>query len=176
MSALDAPGTAAAAVSLQGLVDPRLVFLDVPGDTAAAALEALADRLAGSGVVTDAGDLARRLIEREKLGCTAVGGGVAIPHTKSKNVDDLRLAVATLRPGADFCAPDGVPVSIVFLVISPAQSPALHLQALARISRLLRTPGFRERLLAAKTAEEIVSILCDADAAPTGEFPIRSRA
>ena len=64
-----APGTA----SLQGLVDPRLVFADVPGTTAGEALEALSNRLSAAGVVSDADDLARRLLEREKLGCTAVG-------------------------------------------------------------------------------------------------------
>jgi mannitol/fructose-specific phosphotransferase system IIA component (Ntr-type) len=165
-----APGAA----SLQGLVDPRLVFADVPGATAGEALEALSNRLSAAGVVADADDLARRLLEREKLGCTAVGGGVAIPHTKSKSVDDLRLAIATLKPGADFGAPDGVPVTLVFLVISPAQSPALHLQALARISRLLRQPGARERILAARTPREIVSAVADADA-PTAEHGVLER-
>jgi mannitol/fructose-specific phosphotransferase system IIA component (Ntr-type) len=166
-----APGAA----SLQGLVDPRLVFTNVPGSTAQEALDALAERLSSAGVVADAGDLARRLLEREKLGCTAVGGGVAIPHTKSKSVGDLRLAIATLDPGADFGAADGIPVKLVFLVISPAQSPALHLQALARISRLLRVPGVRERILAAHGPEEIVAAVLDADV-PTGEHEVLRRA
>ena len=159
------------AASLQGLVDPRLVFTDVPGKAAQEALDAIAGRLSAAGVVADAGDLARRLLEREKLGCTAVGGGVAIPHTKSKSVDDLRLAIATLAPGADFGAADGLPVRLVFLVISPAQSPALHLQALARISRLLRVSGVRERILAAHTPQEIVAAVVEADA-PTAEHPV----
>jgi mannitol/fructose-specific phosphotransferase system IIA component (Ntr-type) len=169
-----AVGPAAGAATLQGLVDRRLVFTDVPGTTAGEALAELAARLSGAGVVTDSADLARRLVEREKLGCTAVGGGVAIPHTKSKSVDDLRLAIATLRPGADFGAPDGEPVRLVFLVISPVQSPALHLQALARISRLLRIPGIRERILAASTPEEIVDAVSAGDL-PTAEQPVLTR-
>jgi len=169
-----AVGPAAGAATLQGLVDRRLVFTEVPGATAGEALAELAARLSGAGVGTDSADLARRLVEREKLGCTAVGGGVAIPHTKSKSVDDLRLAIATLRPGADFGAADGEPVRLVFLVISPAHSPALHLQALARISRLLRMPGVRERILAAATPEQIVEAVTTGDL-PTAEQPVLTR-
>lgn len=155
-------------------MDRRLVFTDIPGSTPEEALDALADRLSAAGVVADPNDLARRLLEREKLGCTAVGGGVAIPHTKSKGVDDLRLAIATLAPGADFGAPDGIPVTLVFLVISPAHSPALHLQALARISRLLKVPGVRERILAARTPDQIVAAISEADA-PTAEHEVLRR-
>lgn len=165
---MSSAGASAAAGSLQTIVDPRLVFTGVPGVTAEEVLGELADRLAKAGVVSDARDLARRLVERERLGRTAVGGGVAIPHTKSKDVDDLRLAIATLEPGADFDAPDGAPVTLLFLVISPAQAPALHLQVLARISRLLRTPGIRERILASRTAAEIVAVISESDV-PTGE-------
>ena len=164
-----------AAGSLQGLVDPRYVFTDVGGTSAEQALGAIAERLAAAGVVTDAGDLARRLIERERLGSTGVGNGIAIPHVKSKDVEDLVVAIATLRPGADFGAADGRPVTLAFLVISPASAPALHLQTLARISRLVRREAARERIRAAQTPEEVVAAITEADAATTSEIAAATR-
>src|SRR5262245_32710262 len=115
-----------AAAPLQGLLDARLVFTDPPGPDRAAAFGEAAARLAPAGPVKDASDLTRRLLDRERLGCTGLGGGVAIPHCKSSDVREIVLAVGLVPNGVDFNAPDGAPVTVVFLILSPADHPAGH--------------------------------------------------
>ena len=145
--------------SLQGLLDPRFVFPDLRGTGMEEVIGEMARRLAAAGVVRDAAELTRRLIEREHLGCTGLGGGLAIPHCKSKDVADIVLAVGRVPQGIDFHSADGVPVTLVFLILSPPDQPAVHLQTLARISRLLRAPGMAESLRRAGTREEILEAL-----------------
>jgi mannitol/fructose-specific phosphotransferase system IIA component (Ntr-type) len=144
------------------MVDPRYVFPDLRGPGLEEALGEMARRLAAAGVVRDVQDLTHRLIERERLGCTSLGGGVAIPHCKSRDVDDVVLSIGLAPGGIDFHATDGVPVTLIFLILSPADQPAAHLQALARISRLLRAPGVVASLRRATTREEILESLKEA--------------
>jgi len=148
--------------SLAPELDPRLVFPDLTARSREEALREIARKLAEAGVVSDAEDLARRLIEREGLGCTGLGGGIAIPHCKLKDLPHIVLSIARCREPVDFQAPDGKPVTILFLILSPAQAPALHLQALARVSRWLKTPGTAESLIRAKTREEILEAIREA--------------
>jgi mannitol/fructose-specific phosphotransferase system IIA component (Ntr-type) len=124
-------------------------------------------RLAAAGVIQDAADLTRRLVEREKLGCTGLGGGVAIPHSKCRDVSDVVLAIGLAPEGIDFHAPDGIAVTLIFLILSPADQPAVHLQALARISRLLRTPGVVETLRTVTTREQMLEALRETQTTPT---------
>ena len=102
---------------LQGLLDSRFVFADLRGPGLEEVLGELARRLAAAGVIRDVQDLTRRLVERERLGCTSLGGGVAIPHCKSRDVDDVVLAVGLAPEGIDFQAADGVPVTLIFLIL-----------------------------------------------------------
>ena len=150
------------------LVDERLVFPDLSASSVEEALAELSAGLARAGLVKDAGDLSRRLGERERLGSTGLGGGVAIPHCKTRDLADVLLAVGVSRKGIDFGAADGVPVTLVFLVVSPADAPGLHLQALARISRVIRMPGVAEDVRRAATADEIAAILKTAE----GRLPV----
>ena len=143
-------------------LDPRLVFPDLEARTREGALREIARKLAEVGVVRDAEDLARRLIEREGLGCTGLGGGIAIPHCKLKDLSHIVLSIARCREPVDFQAPDGKPVTTLFLILSPAQAPALHLQALARVSRWLKSPGTAESLNRARTREEILEAVREA--------------
>ncbi|MBC8646442.1 MAG: PTS sugar transporter subunit IIA [Thermoanaerobaculia bacterium] len=148
---------------LQSLVESRLVFPELQARNMEDALSEVARRLAAAGVVADEADLARRLLERERLGSTGLGAGIAIPHCKLRELRDVVLAVAMSGPGVDFHSSDGIPVSLIFLILSPADMPALHLQALARISRVLRRPGVADRLRVARSAEEIAGALRDAE-------------
>ncbi len=146
-----------------GLVDERRIFPDLAGTTLQEALAEMAAGLAGAGVVADGADLARRLVERERMGSTGLGGGLAIPHCKLREIGDVVLAVGSSRRGIDFGAADGLPVHLLFVILSPADAPALHLQALARISRVIRLPGVAERLSEATTIREIATALRDAE-------------
>lgn len=148
---------------LQALLDPQLVFTGLEATTLEEALAEMAHRLACAGVVRDPDALARRLLERERLGCTSLGAGIAIPHCKLKELTRIVVAIGSSRAGIDFHAADGVPVTLIFLILSPADAPSLHLQALARISRVLRMPGVAEHLTRASGAEEILGALKEAE-------------
>ncbi len=147
----------------QGLVDERFVFPDLAGRTLEDALAEMAAGLAKAGVIADADDLSRRLVERERIGSTGLGNALAIPHCKVRDLSELVLAVGVSRAGIDFHAADGVPVTLVFLVLSPADAPALHLQALARISRVIRMPGVADSLRREETASGIAAALKEAE-------------
>ena len=144
-------------------VDERLVFPHLAATTAGEALTEIAAGLERAGFVGSASDLARRLVERETMGSTGLGGGLAIPHCKVRELTDVVVAIGISRSGVDFHSSDGEPVTVLFVVLSPAESPALHLQALARISRLIRMPGVAESLRRAEDAAAVAAIWRDAE-------------
>ncbi len=99
------------------------------------------------------------LLQRERLGSTAIGQGVAIPHGKSRSLDRLVGVFARLQRPVDFDALDDQPVDLVFVLLAPESAGADHLKALARIARVLRDPGFAEKLRAAEGADAIYALL-----------------
>ena len=144
---------------LPRLVDEKLVFPELAATTLEEALREMSAGLARAGAIEDADDLAKRLIERESMGSTALGNGLAIPHCKLRDLIDVVLAVGVSRAGVDFRASDGEPATLIFLLVSPIEAPALHLQALARISRVIRIPGVADSLRSAGSAREIAETL-----------------
>jgi PTS system nitrogen regulatory IIA component len=132
---------------LGSLTRPDLVFPDLPATDRAQVLRAFAERIAGQGLVNDPEALFQRLWEREQLGSTAIGGGIAIPHCKVDHLKSGLVSIGRVEAGVDFGAADGQPVRLFFLVISPSQSPAEHLQILAAISRWIKVPGRIQALL-----------------------------
>lgn len=147
-----------------GLVDPRLAFPRLASRTLDGVLSEIAALVAEAGVVPDAEHLAERLRKRERDGCTGVGQGVAFPHCRLEGLRDIVVAVGLSPEGIDFGAPDGIPITVLFLLLSPRDAAALHLQALARLTRLARTPGLVEELRQADSAEAIVRALREAEA------------
>ena len=111
----------------------------------------------------DSSRLTQILLEREALGSTGIGHGVAIPHGKSNCVDRLVSALGVSRQGMNFDSLDGESVHIFFLLVAPEDSAGPHLKALARISRLLKDRHFRESLVAAKDEKILLKVLRDED-------------
>lgn len=99
------------------------------------------------------------LAQRERLGSTGIGEGVAIPHGKLPGLDRLFGLVARLERPVDFEALDGQPVDIAFLLLAPEGAGAEHLKALAQVARLLREPGILERIRAARDASALYALL-----------------
>ena len=157
-------GSAESTAHRNGGIDSRLVFASIPGRTREEVLAELSRRVAAQGAVPDAADLAGRLLDRERLGCTGLGDGIAIPHCKLPGIDRVEVAVATTEQPVDFGAADGKPIRLIFLVVSPTQGAAAHLQALARVSRLLRVPGIAPRLREAAGSEQLREVLREAEA------------
>jgi len=103
------------------------------------------------------------LLQRERLGSTGLGQGIAIPHAKTDQAAQVVAAFGLSRRGVQFDALDGDPVHIVFLLVAPPDAAALHLKALARISRLLKDKFFRQSLRETKTAAEILKLIKEED-------------
>ncbi|SEM26300.1 PTS IIA-like nitrogen-regulatory protein PtsN [Syntrophus gentianae] len=103
------------------------------------------------------------LTEREKLGSTGIGDGVAIPHGRLNGLEDLILAFGRSRSGIDFDSMDGKPVNLFFLLMAPEHSTSEHLKVLARISRMLKDQKFRTCLMEAKSRDELYRIIADKD-------------
>jgi PTS system nitrogen regulatory IIA component len=101
------------------------------------------------------------LLERERLGTTGVGNGIAIPHGKLAEMKKMFGLFARLDPAVDFEAIDEQPVDLIFLLLAPEGAGADHLKALARVSRLLRDRGICEKLRGADQAEAIYALLTD---------------
>lgn len=123
------------------------------------ALKELVELLASVKDIGDKKSLVKGLLDREKLGSTGIGQGIAIPHAKTDKVHDIVAVMGISRKGVDFDALDGEPVYIFFLLVAPRESAGPHLKALAQISRLLRDNYFCELLRKAKDEKEVYEIL-----------------
>ena len=103
------------------------------------------------------------LLDREKLGSTGIGDGIAIPHGKLAMLDRLAVSFGRAPEGIDFNAMDGRPVHLFFLLLAPENSAGLHLKALAKLSRMLKDADFRAKLMNAESTEEIYRIIGEKD-------------
>lgn len=108
-------------------------------------------------------ELVRVLLERERLGSTGIDGGIGIPHGKLKDLEQLILGFGLSRQGVNFDSMDGRPTHIFFVLFTPENSTGLHLKLLARISRILKNDVFKERLMNAVDADEVLAIIQDDD-------------
>jgi PTS system nitrogen regulatory IIA component len=146
-------------VRLGSLTRPELIFPELPSADRAGVLRAFADRIADLKLVQDGGELHRRLMEREQLGSTGIGSGIAIPHCKVPGLGQGVVAIGLAPEGVDFGAADGEPVRLFFLVLSPSAAPAEHLQVLATISRWIKADHNAERLLELRDPQAVYQFL-----------------
>ncbi|MDD4273972.1 MAG: PTS sugar transporter subunit IIA [Desulfobacter postgatei] len=108
-------------------------------------------------------DVAAVLLEREHLGSTGIGGGIAIPHGKLETVKSIAVGFGRSIKGIEFESLDNRPVHLFFLLLTPEHSTGGHLKVLAQISKLLKMDQFKERLLAAGSTEQIHQIILEND-------------
>jgi fructose PTS system EIIBC or EIIC component len=141
----------------------NLVFLKFEAESKDAAIEKFVETVAAAGVVDNAKMLREALFEREKLGTTGVGGGIAIPHARTSAVKDLTVAFFRSTKGIDFAAIDGKPVHLMFLLLAPVSSGGPYLKLLANISRLLRSDEFRSALMDAQNPADVMAAIKDHD-------------
>jgi PTS system nitrogen regulatory IIA component len=141
--------------------DAVLAGLAVPNKKALfQQLAAIGARIAG----VDAKAVVERLAERERLGSTGFGGGVAIPHGKIDGLDRVIAVFARLASPIDFSAIDDMPVDIVFLLLSPPDAGVEHLKALARVSRRLRDRNFVAKLRGAGSEDALYALFATGEA------------
>ena len=128
------------------------------------ALDEMTAALAAAHPEIDKEQLREMLEEREKLGSTGIGGGIAIPHGKLPGLTHVLAVFGRSPSGINFDAVDGAPTRLFFLLVAPEDSSGIHLKALARISRLLKEQDVREQLLACDDRSGLLRIIRDAEA------------
>ncbi len=139
------------------------VIANLSGQTGPAVLAELCRPLASVQRV-DAQRLLDTLLDREKLGSTGIGEGVAIPHGKVPGLPGLMATFGRSTQGIDFRAIDGRPTHLFFTLFAPENSAGAHLKALARISRIFKNASFREAILKAAGADEVYRLIEAEDA------------
>ena len=145
-------------IDFSDLIRPHAVLSSLKAGSKKQVLQALAERAAGlTGV--DEKAILDALVQREKLGSTGVGNGVAIPHGKLPKLGNVFGLFARLERPVDFEALDGQPVDLIFLLLAPEGAGADHLKALARVARLLRDPEVARTLRVSRDADAIYAVL-----------------
>lgn len=144
-------------MKLREIADPKRVHLDVAARDVMDGLRAAAGALADDD--REASRIMEALLERERLGSTSVGGGFAIPHCKLEGIDALEVAMLRFAEPIDFGAPDESRVSFFFVVLSPPDQPAAHLQILSQIARVLKREDLRRELLTVSTPQGAIDAL-----------------
>ena len=123
------------------------------------AIRELMDLVCEGGGITDCDDALKAVLEREALMSTEIGHGVAVPHGKADSVTHLTGALGITSEPIEFDSVDGKPVRLIILMVSPASETGPHIKALAHISKLFSNESFRERLIDAETADEVIGII-----------------
>lgn len=136
---------------------------ELRGRTKKQVLEELIDAITQGKLQVDRDRLLKVLLDRERLGSTGIGDGIAIPHGKLKDLDQLVLSFGRSTEGIDFESMDGKPVHLFFLLVAPETCSGIHLRALARIARLLKNGTVRKRLGKVDNREEIFAIIQQED-------------
>jgi len=123
----------------------------------------LAEAIASYDTNIDKGMLVKVLIEREHLGSTGIGDGVAIPHGKLSSVKQPIVSFGRSKKGLDFDSMDGQPAYLFFLLLAPENSSGVHLQVLTKIARILKSSTFRKTLMQVESREELYETIIQTD-------------
>ncbi|HXZ15531.1 MAG TPA: PTS sugar transporter subunit IIA [Roseiarcus sp.] len=145
-------------MSLSQLIKPDAVIAALRVNGKKQALQEMSERAATVSGLT-AREIFDALLQRERLGSTGVGDGVAIPHGKLAKCDQIFGVFARLDRAIDFEAPDGLPVDLIFMLIAPETAGADHLKALAAIARLLRNAASAAQLRATRDPAALYALL-----------------
>jgi len=138
---------------------PEAIVIDLKSTDKKAAIKELIDSLAKTNEIKDSNEITKTILEREKLGSTGIGQGVALPHGKTDAVKEQIGVIGISSNGVEFNSLDGEPVYLIFLLVGPLDAAGQHLKALARITRLFKDKFFRQALRDAKTVKDVVGII-----------------
>jgi fructose-specific phosphotransferase system IIA component len=146
-------------MNLTQILQPGCVKVPLGGRDRQAVIAELVDLLNEKGLLLDKKVVLDAVLTREQTRSTGIGSGIALPHGKCKGVRELVMAIGIAGEPIDFASVDGKPVKIVILLASPIDQTGPHIQALARISRLMLDTKFKEQLEKAASADEVYSLL-----------------
>ena len=145
-------------MDLSDLLSPAAVIPALKAQSKKQVIQELSERAARLNGLSQR-EIFDTILQRERLGSTGVGNGVAIPHGKLRSIDRLMGVFARLARPVDFDAVDDLPVDLAFLLLAPEGAGADHLKALARIARVLRNQGIAQQLRATDDAEALYALL-----------------
>lgn len=151
------------------LLSPKGIDLNVKVSTKEQAIDKLVSLMDATGKISDIAAYKAAVKNREEEGTTAMGEGVAIPHAKTDAVKAPGLAAMLVPDGCDYDTPDGEPAKLFFLIAAPNTEDNVHLDVLAQLSILLMDDDFRKNLMAAKTVDEFLKVIDDAETAKDSE-------
>lgn len=146
-------------IKLSRILDPRCIKLEVDARRKKDVIAEMVDLLYQAGKVKNSPQIQKKIIEREKMGTTGIGGGIAIPHVMIEEISETVMAFGRKKEGVKFDAIDERPVELIFLLVGPKKDATLHLKVLCKLSRFLHNTRFRKALLEAQQNEEIIKIL-----------------
>jgi PTS system nitrogen regulatory IIA component len=150
-------------MKLSEILEEDNIILDLKAKDKNGVLEELAEVVTNHEPSLDTGSLIRVLLERERLGSTGIGDGVAIPHGKFRGVTHPIISFGRSLKGLDFESMDGQPAFLFFLLVAPENSASVHLKALAKIARILKNGSFRKVLMEASTKKELYQTIVQND-------------
>ena len=139
------------------------IILDLKAQDKESAVNEMVDALTKLKKIKNSKEAIEALMQREKLGSTGIGQGVAIPHSRCDFIKEQIAMLAISKKGVEFSALDGNPVNIIFLLLCPGDSKGEHLQAMAKISKMLKDKYLRKAVLEANTTQDVLSIIQKAD-------------
>jgi nitrogen PTS system EIIA component len=149
-------------MKLSQLLTKESIVADLTSTTKHGIIRELARAVAPvAGIAAE--DIAAVLMERESLGSTGIGGGIAIPHGKLSSVTQIILGFGRSKAGVTYDSLDGKPVHIFFLLLTPENSTGGHLKVLAQISKLLKMDRFKQELITAETIDDIHEFILEQD-------------
>jgi mannitol/fructose-specific phosphotransferase system IIA component (Ntr-type) len=152
-------------MNLSDIVVKDAILVDLQATTKEEAIREMVGSLRTAGMLhpSEVDEAVRLVINRENLGSTGIGRGVAVPHSRYPKASRLLGAIALSRRGVEYASLDNEKVEILFLLLSPTEQPGDHLRALETISRHLKSDEFVRFLRQAKTREQIVELLDETD-------------
>ncbi|MCK4351743.1 MAG: PTS sugar transporter subunit IIA [Candidatus Krumholzibacteria bacterium] len=144
-------------------IDPGNIKLGLEGQRKDEVIEELVELLVESCNVSDSDTILNAVLSREREGSTGLEKGVAIPHAKSDAVNKLCIAIGISKDGIDFEALDGKPSQLFFLMVAPTGESGPHVQAIAKIVKMIKIDRFRSKLLKAKQPQEVIDAIVSAE-------------
>ena len=150
-------------MKMSEIIEEENIIPDLKAKDKNGVLEELAEAVSNREPSINKRDLVRVLIERERLGSTGIGDGVAIPHGKMNGIKHPLISFGRSNKGLDFDSMDGQTAYLFFLLVAPENSSSVHLQVLAKIAKILKNSTIRKNLMEARTKEEIYQTIIQTD-------------
>jgi len=150
-------------MKLSEIIEPEGIISELKAGDKKGVLEELAEAISNCEPAVDQTALVKVLLERERLGSTGIGDGVAIPHGKLSVLTTPKISFGRSKKGLDFDSMDDQPTHLFFLLVAPENSANTHLKALAKIAKVLRNTAFRKKLMDASSREDLYQVIIQTD-------------